>query len=127
MAASTALATVVGDQKRWSTAAGSLKSSIEQARRTVLWLAVLGAILETLAAQIAHVSQIEEIKTAHATHSALAMAFGYLGAATLAVAAVIRHSGAKREQNSSAAVRCRPFDSRPRPTALRQRSPSRLM
>ncbi len=86
----TALATVVGDQKRWSSAAGSLKSSIENARLAVLWLIVLGAVLETSAAQLAHVSRIEEIKTAHATHSGLAMALGYLGAAALAVAAIFR-------------------------------------
>jgi hypothetical protein len=90
MPAGTALATVVGDQKRWSSAAGSLKGSIEKARLAVLWLIVLGAVLATSAAQIAHVSQIEEIKTAHATHSGLAMALGYLGAAALAVAAVVR-------------------------------------
>jgi hypothetical protein len=90
MPAGTALATIVEDQKRWSVAAGSLKSSIEKARLTVLLLIVLSAILETLAAQIAHVSQIEEIRTAHATHSGLALVLGYLGAAALAVAAVFR-------------------------------------
>jgi hypothetical protein len=89
-AAGSVLSTVIGDQKRWSGAAGSLKSSIELAQRTVLCLGVLGAILETLAAQLAHVSQIEQIKAAHATHSGLAMALGYLGAAALAVAAVVR-------------------------------------
>ena len=82
-----ALSTVITDQKRWSTTANSLKSSIEQARRTVLWLAVLGAVLETLAAQLAHVAKPEQIKT---SHSALAMALGYIGAAALAIIAVVR-------------------------------------
>jgi hypothetical protein len=89
-ATGSALSTVIGEQKRWSGTAASLKNSIEQARRTVLWLAVLGAILETLAAQFAHVSQIEQLKAAHAAHSGLAMTLGYLGAAALAVAAVVR-------------------------------------
>ena len=85
-----ALSTVVSDQKRWSSTAASLKSSIELARRAVLCLGVLGAVLETLAAQFAHVSQIEQIKSAHAMHSGLAMTLGYLGAAALAIAAVVR-------------------------------------
>lgn len=90
MAPSSALETVIADQKRWSATAVSLKNSIEQARRIVLWLAVLGAILETFAAQLAHVSQIEQLKTSQAPHSGLAMALGYIGAAALAVMAVIR-------------------------------------
>jgi hypothetical protein len=90
MVPGSALATVIADQMRWSATAGSLRSSIELARRTVLWLAVLGAILATLAAQIAGVSEIEKIKTSHATHSGLALALGFIGAAALAVVAVIR-------------------------------------
>ena len=85
-----ALETVIASQKRWSTTANSLKSSIERARRTVLWLAVLGAILETFAAQLAGVSQIERIGTSKAAYVHLAMALGYLGAAALAVVAVVR-------------------------------------
>lgn len=90
MGTAVALETVVGDQKRWSNAAGVLKNSIEQARQLVLWLGVSGAVLETLAAQIAHVSQVGDIKTGAGTHAGVAMAFGYLGAAALAVAAAIR-------------------------------------
>jgi len=84
------LSTVIGDQKRWSGTATSLKNSIERARRIVLWLGVLGAILATMAAQLAHVSEIEQIKASRAIHSGLAMALGYLGAAALAVVAVVR-------------------------------------
>lgn len=106
MTLATALETVVVDQKRWSNAAGALKSSIDEARRLVLWLGVLGAILETAAAQIAHVSQIEDIQNGAATNSGLAMALGYLGAAALAVAAVVRQRKLGHER-AQAWVLCR--------------------
>jgi hypothetical protein len=78
MAAGDALSTVARDQRRWSLTANALKASIDRARWIVLGLAVAGAIFETLGAQI------------HGAMSDLARAFGYVGAAVLGVAAVIR-------------------------------------
>jgi hypothetical protein len=106
MTTSAALATVDGDQKRWSRTAVTLRRGIDQARRIVLWLSVLGAVLETLAAQVAHVAQINQIRPATASHSGLAMLFGYLGAASLAMAAVVRQSRLGHER-TQAAILCR--------------------
>jgi SMODS and SLOG-associating 2TM effector domain 1/Protein of unknown function (DUF4231) len=78
MAPEDALAAVAVDQKRWSNTASALKKSIGRARWTVLGLVVLAAVLATWGAQI------------HATKAELSVAFGYSGAAALAIAAVIR-------------------------------------
>jgi SMODS and SLOG-associating 2TM effector domain 1/Protein of unknown function (DUF4231) len=78
MAGGDALATVTRDQKRWSLTAKKLKASIGEARWTILVLAVVGAILETVGAQVSQ------------TQKDLAKVLGYGGAAALAIAAVIR-------------------------------------
>ena len=72
------LTLVVRDQQRWSLSANGLKASIGRARRTVLLLAIAGAVLETWGAQI------------HSTRISLALVLGYAGAGALAIAAVIR-------------------------------------
>jgi len=84
-----ALTTLVRDQRRWSLTANALKASIEQTRWIILGMAVAGAILETGGAQI------------HATSPALAAAFGYLGAAVLAVAAAIRQAKLGHERTQA--------------------------
>src|SRR5580704_10504905 len=74
-----ALQTVARDQRRWSLTANSLKSQINWARGCILVLAVAGALLETLAAQL------------HPTKSYTpAKIIGYIGAVGLASIAVIR-------------------------------------
>jgi hypothetical protein len=78
MTVNDALTLVARDQKRWSLTANTLKASVGQARWTVLWLAVAGAAIETLGAQV------------HSSHASLALTLGYAGAAVLAVAAAIR-------------------------------------
>src|SRR5271154_4267943 len=78
MADQDALTTVTRDQKRWSLTASTLKASIGQAQWTILVLAIAGAVLATAGAQI------------HQTNPELAQAFGYGGAAALAIVAVIR-------------------------------------
>ena len=69
---------VAADQKRWSLTGNELKTSIASARWSVFVLAVSGAIFATWGAQI------------HVHHPSRAQVFGYLGAASLALVAVIR-------------------------------------
>jgi hypothetical protein len=71
--------TVARDQRRWSLTANSLKSRINRARGSVLILAVIGALLETLAAQLYPTESYSPGKI-----------FGYVGAVGLASIAVIR-------------------------------------
>jgi hypothetical protein len=72
------LETMVREQRRWSLTANQLKKTINTSRFTVLVLAIIGAVFETLGAQI-HLSQPDN-----------ALRLGYLGAASLAIIAVIR-------------------------------------
>jgi hypothetical protein len=81
-----ALETLLRDQKRWSLTSDRLKKEIGRSRLAVLVLAVCGAVLETLGAQI------------HEFYFVTALTFGYLGAAALAVLAVIRQWKLGRER-----------------------------
>lgn len=73
-----ALMTVTRDQKRWSVTANALKKSIDGGRVQVFALAVVGAVLETGAAQLP------------GTQNTFAKVLGFIGAAALAVMAVLR-------------------------------------
>jgi hypothetical protein len=85
MASDPSLETLALDQKRWSITADALKKSIGMAQWTVLVLLIAGALLETLAAQIAAKSTPAEV-------------VGYAGAAALAIVAVVRQWRLGRER-----------------------------
>lgn len=72
------LETIVRDQKRWSLTATQLKKNINISRVAILELAIIGAVFETLGAQI------------HTSDPTNALRLGYLGAAALAIIAVVR-------------------------------------
>jgi hypothetical protein len=78
MSSDPALETLAKDQKRWSTTANQVKKEIDRSRLAVLTLAIAGATLETLGAQI------------HASNPDRSVVVGYIGAAALAVIAVIK-------------------------------------
>jgi hypothetical protein len=84
------LTTVVRDQRRWSLTANDLKATIEQARWIILGLAVAGAILETVGAQIAGAKLATGDASIHLKNPDLAAVFGCLGAVALTIAAVVR-------------------------------------
>jgi hypothetical protein len=75
----TPLETVARDQRRWSLTANRLKSQINWARGWVLVLAIAGAVLETLTAQLQPTESGGPGKT-----------IGYIGAVVLASIAVVR-------------------------------------
>jgi len=86
MSSDPALDTLAKDQKRWSTTANRAKKSIDRSRLSVLTLAIAGAALETLAAQI------------HQSNPDRAVIAGYIGAAALAVIAVIKQWRLSRDR-----------------------------
>jgi hypothetical protein len=81
-----AIGTLASDQKRWSVTASQLKKSISRSRLSIIGLAIAGAVLETLAAQV------------HQSVPDLAVWVGYAGAAALAVIAVVRQWKLGRER-----------------------------
>jgi len=84
--ADSALAIVAEDQKRWSLTANALKRSIGRWRLIALGLAISGAALETLAAQI------------HRTLPDAATAAGYAGAVALALVGVVQQRKLRRDR-----------------------------
>ncbi len=75
-----ALGTVANDQQRWSLTANQLKQSLVRWRMTVLILAVVGAVFGTLAAHTE------------------APVIGYVGAAAMAIIAVIQQARLGQER-----------------------------
>jgi len=89
MTSDPALELVAKDQKRWSATANNLKHVVDRSRLAVLTLAIAGAALETLGAQI-HLSLPDE-----------AVFVGYLGAASLAVVGAIKQWKLSRDRTQA--------------------------